>query len=236
MMMADLKTLREELRRGPRGRLLGTTSLTLGVVLAGIDLGPALAADTKELSATETTASSPDSPSSSPSQSSGASSGHQAGMAAVDEDKRLAQRIERRLAWDADLAPYDLEVGVNNAIVNLSGSVSTLAESHHARRMANETEGVAGVVNALYVDSALVPFEHRSAEPPDDETLAKRLEVRLAHDPDLADETIEVEVEDGIVRLQGTLKDYTSEMRAKRLAESLYGVQRVDSELEVAAP
>lgn len=230
MMVPHLNRLRE----GLRGRLLGSASLLLGVVLAGIDLGPVLAADAKELAQTETTASGPDSPS--PSQSPGKSSGHQAGMAAVDEDRRLAQRIERRLAWDAELAPYDLKVSVNNAIVNLSGSVSTLAESHHARRMANETEGVAGVVNALYVDPALVPFDHRSAEPPDDETLAQRLEVRLAHDPDLADETIEVEVDDGIVRLQGTLKDYTSEMRAKRLAESLYGVERVHSELEVATP
>lgn len=101
MMAPHLNRLRE----GRRGRLLGSASLFLGVVLAGIDLGPALAADAKELSQTETTASGPDSPSpsQSPSQSPGKSSGHQAGMAAVDEDRRLAQRIERRLAWDAEL-------------------------------------------------------------------------------------------------------------------------------------
>ncbi|WP_462322226.1 BON domain-containing protein [Halochromatium sp.] len=230
-----MKRLREERRRGSRGRLLGTASLILGIVLGGIDLDPALAAETKELPGTETTASSPDSPTG-PSKSPGMRSGHQAGMAAVDEDRRLAERIERRLAWDAELAPYDLEVSVNDGILNLSGSVSTTAESHRARRMANETEGIGGVVNALYVDPALVPFKNRSVGPPDDETVAKRLEVRLAHDPDLADETIEVEVEDGIVRLHGTLRDYSSEMRAKRLAESLYGVERVNSELEVATP
>ena len=157
-------------------------------------------------------------------------------MAAVDEDRRLKQRIERRLAWDVELAPYDLEVKVNNSIVNLSGSVSTMAESHRARRLANEAKGVGGVVNALYVDPALVAFENRSLEQPADETLAQRLQVRFDHDPDLANESIEAEVEAGIVRLHGTITDYSSEMRAKRLAESLFGVKRVSSEFEVNTP
>lgn len=158
-------------------------------------------------------------------------------MAAIEEDRRLARRIERRLAWDAKLAPYALEAKVNDSIVNLSGSVATLAESHRARRIANETNGVGGVVNALYVDPALAPYEGRSPTPPADATLTERLEVTLAHDADLADdESIQVEVENGIVRLDGAVVDYSSEMRAKRVAGSLYGVERVESGLEVAAP
>lgn len=210
-----------------RGRL-GAASLILGVALASTGLGPVLAADASEMSETETSESEVD--------AHPLGSSNQAAMAAVDEDRRVEQRIERRLAWDAEFAPYDLEVKVNNGIVNLSGSVSTMAESHRARRLANETEGVAGVVNAIYVDPALVAFENRSLERPDDETLTKRLQVRFAHDPDLANETIKAEVDEGIVQLHGTVKDYSSVMRAKRLAESLFGVKRVSSELDVTTP
>lgn len=166
-----------------------------------------------------------------------ADSAAQSSISAVEEDRRLAQRIGRRLAWDAKLAPYDLEVQVNNGIVNLSGSVSTMAESHRARRIADETAGVGGVVNALYIDPALAPFDEGHAPaPPDDQTLEERLQVALAHDADLADETIQVEVDDGIVRLDGTIGDAAFEMRAKRVAKSLYGVERVKSNLEVSAP
>lgn len=161
----------------------------------------------------------------------------QPAVSSVDEDRRLAQRVGRRLAWDARLAPYDLEVKVNHGIVNLSGSVSTMAESHRARRIANETSGVGGVVNAVYIDPALIPLEEgRAPEPPDDPTLTDRVRVMLADDSDLADEAIEVEVEDGIVQLDGTIRDYASEMRARRIAKSLYGVERVRSELDVATP
>ncbi len=205
----------------------GAAPLILGVALAGAGLSLALASNASGMSETGTT----------PSGAEASKSTDQTGMAAgVDEDRRLAQRIERRLAWDVKLAPYDLEVTVNNSIVNLSGTLSTMAESHRARRIADETKGVGGVVNATYVDPALIPFEDQSLTPPDDETLTKRLKVTLANDPALAVETIQVEIEDGVVRLHGTLRDYTSEMRAKRVAESLYGVERVDSELTVAAP
>jgi osmotically-inducible protein OsmY len=112
-----------------------------------------------------------------------------------------------------------------------------MAESHRARRIANETAGVGGVVNALYIDPALAPFDEGHAPaPPDDQTLEERLQVALAHDADLADETIQVEVDDGIVRLDGTISDAAFEMRAKRVAKSLYGVERVKSNLEVSAP
>lgn len=157
-----------------------------------------------------------------------------AALTGVAEDKRLAQRVEQRLAWDAELARYPLDVNVNAGIANLSGSVSTLAESHLARRIASDTQGIAGVVNGLYVDPTLRAFAGSAPKPPDDATLAERARITLARDPDLADESIQVEVADGVVRLTGAVQDYTSDTRAARVIESLYGVERVVTELEVS--
>lgn len=221
-----------------------TSAGGFSIVLAGDANGSSAGA------ATAGTADAPSTPSQRSSHGSGEQSTQQSGQqsgqpstlspgyaesSAVDEDQMLERRMERRLDWDAKLAAYDLDVKVNNSIANLSGSVATIAESHRARRIADETEGVGGVVNALYVDPALIPFDERSPERPDDAELTKRLEIALAHEPDLAHADVQVEVDDGIVRLSGTAGDYTSEMRAKRVAESLFGVERVKSDLEVVA-
>ena len=42
-------------------------------------------------------------------------------------DPLLEQRIERRIAWDRELAPFRIAVEANDAVINLIGTVSTIA-------------------------------------------------------------------------------------------------------------
>lgn len=152
-------------------------------------------------------------------------------------DTRLEERIQQRLAWDKELAPYGLEVEVTEGIARISGSVSTSSEDHRARRIAEETKGVAGVVNAVRVDSALAPLAAGSlVDPPDDSTLRTRVIGSLAGDSQVQAQRVEVQVDRGRVILKGRVGDIVQKERAEHLARSLYGVQSVRNEIEAARP
>lgn len=150
----------------------------------------------------------------------------------VDEDARLEELIERRLAWDRELAPYRLEATVNQGVVNLTGTVSTQPESHRARRITEDTQGVLGVVNGLMVDTALVPFAGDQLTKPDDATLRERVSSVLEGDYGLSAGEIDVRVEDGRVVLSGRVPEVADQMRAGRIARSLYGVEYVENNIQ----
>jgi osmotically-inducible protein OsmY len=151
---------------------------------------------------------------------------------ASDEDARLEQRINERLAWDNELAPFDLEAEVENAIVTLSGSVATSPQTHRARRIADQARGTGGVVNAIYVDPALAVTADTPR--PEDATLKQRIGQILPGDADVDAGQVEVRVEDGRVTLAGQVGDAEQKARAARIVRSLYGVGLVDNELAIA--
>jgi hyperosmotically inducible protein len=155
----------------------------------------------------------------------GATHGQEPQGAGADTDALLEERIERRLAWDRELAPFRLAVEVNDAVVNLIGTVSTIPESHRARRIANDTVGVIGVVNGVAIDPALEAFAGTLMKRPDDATLAQRISESLAEDLSVDATDIEVTVEDGHVVLGGQVSDAAHRERAERIARSLFGVR-----------
>jgi len=152
--------------------------------------------------------------------------------AGLDSDALLGERIERRLAWDRELAPFRLAVRVNEAVVTVVGTVSTIAESHRARRIANEVTGVLGVVNGITIDPALVPFAGKLIAQPDDRTLAQRIAASLAADDRVAAAATEIRVEDGHVTLAGQVSDVAQSETAERIVRSLYGVQSLSNEIQ----
>lgn len=155
----------------------------------------------------------------------------------LQADTRLEERIQQRLAWDKELAPYGLEVEVTEGIASISGSVSTSAEDHRARRIAEEMKGVAGVVNAVRVDSALAPLpDSLLVDPPDDSTLRTRVVESLSGDRQVQSQEVEVQVDRGRVILKGRVGDVAQKERAEHLTRSLYGVQSVQNQIEAARP
>jgi osmotically-inducible protein OsmY len=151
-------------------------------------------------------------------------------------DTRLEERIQQRLAWDKELAPFGLQVEVTEGIVRLSGSVSTSSEDHRARRIAEEVKGVAGVVNAVRVDSALIPLAGSLLDPPDDATLQARVIESISGDGQVQAQGVEAHVDQGRVILKGRVGDVAQRERAEHITRSLYGVQSVQNEIEAARP
>jgi BON domain len=63
-----------------------------------------------------------------------------------------------------------------------------------------------------------------------------RVQARLHWDKDLADQTIKVSTEDGIVTLRGKVASDSQKQAAVRIAQETIGVERVEDELEIEAP
>jgi len=151
---------------------------------------------------------------------------------AMDNDFLLEERIERRLAWDRELAPFRLAAKVNEAVVTVVGTVSTSAESHRARRTANEVTGVFGIVNGVTIDPALAHFAGTLLARPDDRTLERRIAVSFADDTRVEVGDIEVQVSEGRVSLTGSVDDVADKARAETIVRSLFGVRSLSNEIQ----
>jgi len=154
---------------------------------------------------------------------------------ATGADARIERHVARRLAWDAELAPFDIDVAVNDGIVRLSGAVSTATESHQAFRIADQIKGVSGVVNAIRVDEALEPYVGGQTQQPSDAELEERIREVLDRTASLAADQIAVSVEDGHVRLSGKVVGVADRVIAGRIVRSLFGVRGVVNDTEPGA-
>lgn len=150
----------------------------------------------------------------------------------LETDPLLEKRIERRIAWDRELAPFRIAVEVNDAAVNLIGTVSTMAESRRARRIANEVSGIVGVVKGITIDPALDPFAGSLLPRPNDATLDTRIATLLADDDRVAAGGIETHVDDGHVTLAGHVPEVIQSEYAEQIVRSLFGVRSVVNEIQ----
>ena len=75
--------------------------------------------------------------------------GLQAMRGAAEPD--LAGRVSARLRWDRSLADLKIEVRANGAMVELKGSVRDPAQKKRALELAESTDGVEKVMDALEV-------------------------------------------------------------------------------------
>jgi osmotically-inducible protein OsmY len=66
-----------------------------------------------------------------------------------------------------------------------------------------------------------------------DDQIYDRVRVKLAGDPVVKGGGLEVQVEDGVVTLKGTVKEEKQKKKAERLAKKVKGVTKVINELKV---
>jgi osmotically-inducible protein OsmY len=84
-------------------------------------------------------------------------------MARDYDDKRIRANVTDRLADDTDLDASDIEVGVDNGAVTLSGSVDSLWDKRRAEDIAKSVPGVRAVNNKSRASMAsqTTPVEDR---------------------------------------------------------------------------
>lgn len=143
------------------------------------------------------------------------------------EDSEIEAKIASKIAADPELNPFEIDVVVNEGVVRLYGTVDDEGDAAAAARLARATEGVTRVVNEITYG------EDRVSGEIDDATILTAVKTKLTGDPQVNPLNVEVDVQDGVVYLNGRVEQAADKAEAERLAESVDGVVRVENNLEV---
>jgi len=147
-------------------------------------------------------------------------------------DGWITTKVKVKLMAEPGLSPISVNVDTHAGVVTLFGSVPTEALKERATTQTRSVAGVKGVENDLQVVPDSVA---KRVEAKDEQVLAavrKRLETRDALD----DADIDVAVENGVVRLTGTVATQRDRLTALTLARSTDGVGSVIDGLELKRP
>lgn len=128
-----------------------------------------------------------------------------------------------------DAPAFDINVDTRDGIVTLFGTVASEEAKRNAESSVKSIEGVESVRNELQI---VAPAQQATTERQDEEinaALAKRIDERES----LADADIGVEVENGMVRLSGSVDSQADRISALTLARTTEGVRAVTGELRV---
>ena len=155
--------------------------------------------------------------------------GDASGVGAAASDSWITTKVKVHLMAKPGLSPLAINVDTRQGIVTLFGSVETDELKSRAATEARMVKGVKGVENDLQV----VPnVSAKRVEAADDQVQAA-VEKRLESRDSLEDAKIHVAVENGVVRLTGTVDTQTDRLTALTLARNTTGVNSVIDALEV---
>lgn len=178
----------------------------------------------------------------------------QLGADAKRGDIEITSELKAKITDDELLDGTDVSVDTNNGVVNLTGSVHTEEQVQRAVDLAKNTTGVLSVNNQLRLEpdkSVGEGLKEQSKETGKDikdtskeiagDTKSAVSDARVTSETKLkfaADDTvkalnIDVDTNNGVVTLRGTVNSKEELNQAVRLAKSVDGVKKVISELEI---
>lgn len=150
-------------------------------------------------------------------------------------DKEIKAEIERRLKWDVWVDESLLEVNVQNGTVILTGNVGSAAEK--SRAFADSwVNGIKSVNDSGLAVDWLKQEEMRrsySYAAKSDEEIERAVKDALLYDPRVLSFNPDVEVEEGVVTLTGTVSNLNAKKAAEQVVEHTVGVWRVKNFLKV---
>src|SRR5689334_9027083 len=138
----------------------------------------------------------------------------------MKSDAALKQDVAEELAWDPAIDPSHIGVIAENGVVTLTGHVRSFAEKVRAEYAVRRVKGVRAIAMEIEVR---LPGDKRRA---DDEIAARALKI-LEWDVLVPHDGIVVEVEDGVVKLTGTVDWQVQKAQAESDVRRLSGVKNV---------
>lgn len=145
----------------------------------------------------------------------------------VIEDSNLTLKVRSKLANDATLNLFKIDVDTRQGVVTLTGQVPIEARKNRAAEVAASVEGVTMVQNLLQVG------EKKEAESFDDAVIKSKITSGLIRDPLTHSLSIDVETDKGQVVLTGRVKSEQEKEEAERIALNTDGVVSVQNQLKV---
>lgn len=142
-------------------------------------------------------------------------------------DSQLQQYVLDELKWEPGIHHEKIGVSVDKGVVTLSGLIPSYSEKLLAERVARRVKGVRAVAEDMVVR---LEYQPKTS----DAEIAKRVADVLEWDTSIPREKVNVTVEDGVVRLRGTVDwNYQKDVAFKN-ASKITGVVRVDNWIQVS--
>ena len=164
------------------------------------------------------------------------------------EDAWINGSIETTYALNAHLSAFDIDTKVNNCRVELKGSLDSDVQRDLAIELAAAVDGVSKVTSRLVVaEERHAQVEERDTEREveidddrsfgacvSDATIAAAVKTKLLANDNVAGTAIDVDVEHGIVVLDGEVETGAQADLALMIARNTDDVQGVENRLKIA--
>lgn len=135
-------------------------------------------------------------------------------------DIQIQKDVMDELKWQPSLNSSEIGVAVKNGVVTLSGQVDSFFKKSNAEKVAKKVMGVKALAEDIQV--GISPSSRKT----DTEIAAAALEA-LKWNSAVKHEHIKIEVEDGVVRLDGEAEWDFERTQAKKSIVNLTGVKKV---------
>lgn len=150
-------------------------------------------------------------------------------------DPEIAAEIREKLRWDALVDDALVSVAVDDNEVTLTGTVGSAAEKRYA--ISDAWVDNVDRVNAEDLGVADWARDERFRTdkyiPKSDEEVEEAINDALFYDPRVASFDVDVSVDNGVVRLSGTVDDLKAKRAASQVASNTVGVWTVRNQVNV---
>lgn len=174
-------------------------------------------------------------------------------VACSQSDAGITTKIKAKMAADDTVKAYQIDVTTNNRVVTLTGKVDTANAKEQAVAIARNTEGVRDIIDQVTVSetAATTGIDDKARETGreaadkmregadntgrvmTDAAITTAVKSKLLADTAVAGLKIDVDTNNGVVTLNGTVATRTEADRALTLARETDGVKRVIDNLTV---
>ncbi len=156
-------------------------------------------------------------------------------------DAWIDGRLQATFALNSFLSQFSIDTSVDGGVVKLSGTVGSDIQRELAVTLARQVDGVENVQDALTIrnESAAAPDQPVGDRPPtfrqrvEDATATARVKTNLQSNGNTRALSIDVDTEDGVVILKGTVSSLKEKMLAEMIARNTDGIANVRNQLEI---
>ncbi|MBF0257516.1 MAG: BON domain-containing protein [Desulfamplus sp.] len=159
----------------------------------------------------------------------------------VYSDAWIRNKVKSTLSFHRNVNGIGTEVWVENGTVTLRGKASSTAQKDLATEYAMDVEGVKNVINDITVASAAINQDqtkmaenvNTEMEFFDDASITVLVKTALLYHRSTNPLNIIVTTNDGVVKLEGKVKNAAEKELAGKLTEGVHGVMSVSNKMTV---
>ncbi|PAY21372.1 hypothetical protein CKO51_01985 [Rhodopirellula sp. SM50] len=144
-------------------------------------------------------------------------------------DAHLQRDVLDELEWEPSVDAAQIGVTAKGGVVTLAGHVPVYSVKHKAEEVAKRVHGVCAVANEIEVRPS-------DANVLDDEEIAAAAIHALQWDSEVPNRNIQIAVEDGWIKAEGTVEHRYQKDAVDRALRHLRGAQGIYNEIGVVSP